>query len=71
MKKQYKVGDKAKALTNNRYWFIGEIIAIYNNTAVIAVPVYFSNVVDYITVESLLDDLLEIKKDIKDFKNIH
>ena len=56
MKKQYKVGDKAKALTNNRYWFIGEIIAIYNNTAVIAVPVYFSNVVDYITVESLLDD---------------
>ena len=68
VKKQpkWKVGDKAKVLVNNRYHFIGEIIDIKNDIATVVVPVYYGSVVDYIPVESKLDDLWVILKGIGD-----
>ena len=63
---EWKVGDKAKVLVNNRYHFIGEIIDIKNGIATVAVPVYYGSVVDYIPVESKLDDLWYIVKGIGD-----
>ena len=68
VKKQpkWKVGDKAKVLVNNRYHFIGEIIDIKNDIATVVIPVYYGSVVDYIPVESKLDDLWYIVKGIGD-----
>lgn len=68
VKKQpkWKVGDNAKVLVNNRYHFIGEIIDIKNGIATVVVPVYYGSVVDYIPVESKLDDLWYIVKGIGD-----
>ena len=63
---EWKVGDKAKVLVNNRYHFIGEIIDIKNDIATVAVPVYCGSVVDYIPVESKLDDLWPIINGIGD-----
>ena len=63
---EWKVGDKAKVLVNNRYHFIGEIIDIKNDIATVVVPVYYGSVVDYIPVESKLDDLWVILKGIGD-----
>lgn len=63
---EWKVGDKAKVLVNNRYHFIGEIIDIKNDIATVVVPVYYGSVVDYIPVESKLDDLWYIVKGIGD-----
>ena len=54
---EWKIGDKAKVLVNNRYHFIGEIIDIKNDIATVAVPVYFGSCVEYIPTESKLDDL--------------
>ena len=68
VKKQptWKVGDKAKVLVNNRYHFIGEIIHIQDNIATVAVPIYYGSVVEYIPVESKLDDLWYIVNGIGD-----
>ena len=63
---EWKVGDKAKVLVNNRYHFIGEIIDIKNDIATVAVPVYYGSRVEYIPVESKLDDLWVILKGIGD-----
>lgn len=63
---EWKIGDKAKVLVNNRYHFIGEIIDIKNDIATVVVPVYYGSVVDYIPVESKLDDLWYIVKGIGD-----
>ena len=63
---EWKIGDKAKVLVNNRYHFIGEIIDIKNDIATVAVPVYFGSCVEYIPVESKLDDLWVILKGIGD-----
>ena len=63
---EWKVGDKAKVLVNNRYHFIGEIIDIKNDIATVVVPVYYGSVVDYIPVESKLDDLWPIINGIGD-----
>lgn len=63
---EWKVGDKAKVLVNNRYHFIGEIIDIKNDIATVVIPVYYGSVVDYIPVESKLDDLWYIVKGIGD-----
>ena len=68
VKKQpkWKVGDKTKVLVNGKYRFIGEIIDIKNGIATVVVPVYYGSVVDYIPVESKLDDLWVIVKEIGD-----
>ena len=63
---EWKVGDKAKVLVNGKYRFIGEIIDIKNDIATVVVPVYYGSVVDYIPVESKLDDLWYIVKGIGD-----
>ena len=63
---EWKVGDKAKVLVNGKYRFIGEIIDIKNGIATVVVPVYYGSVVDYIPVESKLDDLWVILKGIGD-----
>ena len=63
---EWKVGDKAKVLVNGKYRFIGEIIDIKNDIATVVVPVYYGSVVDYIPVESKLDDLWVILKGIGD-----
>ena len=63
---EWKVGDKAKVLVNNRYHFIGEIIDIKDDIATVVVPVYYGSVVDYIPVESKLDDLWPIINGIGD-----
>ena len=64
---EWKVGDKAKVLVNNRYHFIGEIIDIKNdNIATVAVPVYYGIWVEYIPAESKLDDLWPIINGIGD-----
>ena len=63
---EWKVGDKAKVLVNNRYHFIGEIIDIKDDIATVVVPVYYGSVVDYIPAVSKLDDLWVILKGIGD-----
>ena len=63
---EWKVGDKAKVLVNGKYRFIGEIIDIKNDIATVAVPVYYGSCVEYIPVESKLDDLWVIVKEIGD-----
>ena len=63
---EWKVGDKAKVLVNGKYRFIGEIIDIKDDIATVVVPVYYGSVVDYIPVESKLDDLWVILKGIGD-----
>ena len=57
---EWKVGDEAKVLVYGEYRFIGEIIDIKNGIATVVVPVYYGSVVDYIPVESKLDDLWPI-----------
>ena len=63
---EWKVGDEAKVLVYGEYRFIGEIIDIKNGIATVVVPVYYGSVVDYIPVESKLDDLWVIVKEIGD-----
>ena len=63
---EWKVGDKAKVLVNGKYRFIGEIIDIKNGIATVAVPVYYGSVVDYIPVESNINDLWPIINGIGD-----
>ena len=63
---EWKVGDEAKVLVYGKYRFIGEIIDIKNGIATVVVPVYYGSVVDYIPVESKLDDLWVIVKEIGD-----
>ena len=63
---EWKVGDKARVLVGGKYRFIGEIIDIKNGIATVVVPVYYGSVVDYIPVESKLDDLWVIVKEIGD-----
>lgn len=63
---EWKVGDKTKALVNGKYRFIGEIIDIQGDVAIVVIPVYYGSVVDYIPVESKLDDLWYIVKGIGD-----
>ena len=63
---EWKVGDKARVLVGGEYRFIGEIIDIKDDIATVVVPVYYGSVVDYIPVESKLDDLWVIVKEIGD-----
>ena len=63
---EWKVGDEAKVLVYGKYRFIGEIIDIKNGIATVVVPVYYGSVVDYIPVESKLDDLWPIINGIGD-----
>ena len=63
---EWKVGDKAKVLVGGKYRFIGEIIDIKDDIATVVVPVYYGSVVDYIPVESKLDDLWPIINGIGD-----
>lgn len=63
---EWKVGDNAKVLVNGKYRFIGEIIDIKDDIATVAVPVYYGSCVEYIPVESKLDDLWVILKGIGD-----
>ena len=63
---EWKVGDEAKVLVYGKYRFIGEIIDIKDDIATVVVPVYYGSVVDYIPVESKLDDLWVILKGIGD-----
>lgn len=63
---EWKVGDNAKVLVNGKYRFIGEIIHIQDGIATVAVPVYFGSCVEYIPVESKLDDLWSIINGIGD-----
>ena len=63
---EWKVGDEAKVLVYGKYRFIGEIIDIKDDVATVVVPVYYGSVVDYIPVESKLDDLWVILKGIGD-----
>ena len=63
---EWKVGDKAIVLVNGKYRFIGEIIDIKNDVVTVAVPIYFGNYVEYIPVESKLDDLWPIINGIDD-----
>ena len=63
---EWKVGDEAKVLVYGEYRFIGEIIDIKDDIATVVVPVYYGSVVDYIPVESKLDDLWVILKGIGD-----
>ena len=63
---EWKVGDEAKVLVNNRYHFIGEIIDIKDDVATVVVRVYYSSVIDYIPAVSKLDDLWPIINGIGD-----
>ena len=63
---EWKVGDEAKVFVYGKYRFIGEIIDIKNGIATVAVPVYYGSCVEYIPVESKLDDLWVIVKEIGD-----
>lgn len=63
---EWKVGDEAKVLVYGKYRFIGEIIDIKNGIATVVVPVYYGSCVEYIPVESKLDDLWVILKGIGD-----
>ena len=63
---EWKVGDEAKVLVYGKYRFIGEIIDIKDDITTVVVPVYYGSVVDYIPVESKLDDLWVIVKEIGD-----
>ena len=63
---EWKVGDKARVLVGGKYRFIGEIIHIQDSIATVAVPVYFGSCVEYIPVESKLDDLWSIINGIGD-----
>lgn len=61
MKNKFEVGNVAKVLVNNKYWFRGEIIDIKDDIATVAVPVYYVDCYDYIPVESNIKDLREVK----------
>lgn len=63
---EWKVGDKAKVLVGGKYRFIGEIIDIKDDIATVVVPVYYGSCVEYIPVESKLDDLWSIINGIGD-----
>ena len=63
---EWKVGDKAKVLVYGEYRFIGEIIDIKDDIATVVVPVYYGSVIEYIPVESKLEDLWVTVKGIGD-----
>lgn len=63
---EWKVGDEAKVLVYGEYRFIGEIIDIKDDIATVVVPVYYGSVVDYIPVESNINDLWPIINGIGD-----
>lgn len=63
---EWKVGDEAKVLVYGKYRFIGEIIDIKDDVATVVVPVYYGSVVDYIPVESNINDLWPIINGIGD-----
>ena len=63
---EWKVGDKAKVLVYGEYRFIGEIIHIQDDIATVAVPVYYGSCVEYIPIESNINDLWPIINGIGD-----
>ena len=63
---EWKVGDEAKVLVYGEYRFIGEIIDIKDDIATVVVPVYYGSIVDYIPVESNINDLWPIINGIGD-----
>ena len=65
-KHNFVVGEIAKVLVNGKYRFIGEIIDIKDDVATVVVPVYYGSVVDYIPVESNINDLWPIINGIGD-----
>ena len=62
MKNKFKVGEIVKVLVNEKWRFRGEIIDIKDDIATVAVPVYYGSVVEYITVESKVNDLWKVKE---------
>lgn len=62
MKNEFKVGEIVKVLVNEKWRFRGEIIHIQNNIATVAVPVYYGSCVEYIPVESYLNNLWKVKE---------
>ena len=62
MKNEFKVGEIVKVLVNEKWRFRGEIIDIKDDIATVAVPVYYGSVVEYIPVESKVNDLWKVKE---------
>ena len=62
MKNKFKVGEIVKVLVNEKWRFRGEIIDIKDDIATVAVPVYYGSVVEYIPVESKVNDLWKVKE---------
>lgn len=63
MKNEFKVGEIVKVLVNGKHRLRGEIIDIKDdNIATVAVPVYYGSVVEYIPVESKVNDLWKVKE---------
>ena len=62
MKNQFKVGDAVKALVNNKHWLRGKVFDINNDIAVVVIPVYYSNMVEYMVFEYKINDLREVKE---------
>jgi hypothetical protein len=64
----FKIGDKVKVAVLN-YRLEGEIVNIENENAIVKVPVYYGkHNVEYLTVESKVQDLWKIIEDIKDYE---
>ena len=62
----FKIGDKVKVAVLN-YRLEGEIVNIENENAIVKVPVYYGkHNVEYLTVESKVQDLWKIIEDIKE-----
>lgn len=62
-KNNFVVGEIVKVLVNGKYRFRGEIIHIQDDSiATVAVPVYYGSVVEYIAIESYLNDLWKVKE---------
>ena len=68
-KKQFVVGDKVKTLVNGKMWVQGEIIDIQGDIATVALSTFYGKYVDFITVESKMEDLRDIITDIMYFSD--
>ena len=68
MEHEFKLGDVVRVLVDDRR-VKGKIVNIKGETATVVVPVYYSGTIEYITVESKLDDLWDMTTDIEYFKD--
>ena len=62
MKNEFKVEEIVKVLVNGKHRLRGEIIDIKDGIATVAVPVYYGSLVEYIPVESYLNNLWKVKE---------